>query len=208
MEHHLMLLCDIGNTTLNFCDDSRTWRVPAEGFDPDSVTGRVCYISVNARLDALLAARDNWVDLRGCIDWSRYYETMGVDRVVACEALEEGVIVDAGSAVTVDVVRNGRFEGGFIYPGIRAMGRAYAEISPRLEYSFNFELDLDKMPKNSRDAVSYGYLRTLYGEVVRHGGPIILTGGDAERFAPLFPSATVDRELIFKGMKKILENRC
>lgn len=203
-----MLLCDIGNTTLHFWDGKRSWRESTEGFDPGSVQERVHYISVNARLDVLLSERDNWVDLRGFIDWSGYYETMGIDRVVACEAVEEGTIVDAGSAVTVDVVRSGRFEGGFIYPGIRAMAAAYAAISPRLEYSFNFELDLDKMPKNSRDAVSYGYLRTLYGEVVRHGGPIILTGGDAERFAPLFPSATVDRELIFKGMKKILENRC
>jgi type III pantothenate kinase len=203
-----MLLCDIGNTTLHFSDGGRTWRVSVEGFDPDSVGGKVYYISVNADLDALLSARENWVDLRRFIDWSRYYEKMGIDRVAACEALEEGVIVDAGSAVTVDVVRNGCFEGGFIYPGIRAMAGAYADISPRLEYSFNFELDLDKMPKNSRDSVSYGYLRPLYGEVVRHGGPIVITGGDAERFAPLFPSATVDKELIFKGMKKILENRC
>ncbi len=203
-----MLLCDIGNTTLHFCEGERTWRVAAEGFDPAAVEGRVYYISVNAALDALLAGHENWVDLRDLIDWSGYYETMGIDRVVACEAVEDAVIVDAGSAVTVDVVRGGRFEGGFIYPGIRAMAAAYAGISPRLAYSFNFELDLDKMPKNSQDAVSYGYLRPLCGEVMRHGGPIVITGGDAERFAPLFPSATVDRMLLFKGMKKILENRC
>ena len=203
-----MLLCDIGNTTLHFYDGEKDTRIPVEGFEPASVQERVYYISVNPRLDAELASCDNWVDLRGFIAWERYYPTMGIDRVAACEAVENGVIVDAGSAVTVDVVKNGRFEGGFIYPGIAAMAKAYGEISPRLAYSFNFEVDLDKMPKNSQDAVSYGYLRTLYGEVMRHEGPIIITGGDAERFAALFPGATVERHLIFKGMKKILENRC
>ena len=203
-----MVLCDIGNTTLHFYDGERETRVPVEGFDPASVYERVYYISVNARLDSALAAYDNWIDLRGFVDWTKYYDTMGIDRVAACEAIENGIIVDAGSAVTVDIVKNGRFEGGFIYPGIRAMAATYADISPRLEYSFNFEVDLDKMPKNSRDAVSYGYLRTLYGEVMRQEGPIIITGGDAERFATLFPGATVERHLIFKGMKKILENRC
>lgn len=203
-----MLLCDIGNTTLHFYDGAKDTRVSVEGFDPSSVYETVYYISVNEELDTQLNVYENWIDLRQFIDWSKYYETMGIDRVVACEAIENGVIVDAGSAVTVDVVKEGRFQGGFIYPGIRSMEQTYADISPRLEYSFNFELDLDKMPKNSRDAISYGYLRTLYGEVTRHSGPIIMTGGDADRFAPLFPGATVDEHLIFKGMKKILENRC
>jgi type III pantothenate kinase len=203
-----MLLCDIGNTTLHFYDGRKDTRVSVEGFDPSSIYETVYYISVNERLDTELNAYDNWIDLRSFIDWSKYYDTMGIDRAVACEAIENGVIVDAGSAVTVDVVTAGCFQGGFIYPGIRAMEKTYADISPRLEYSFNFELDLDKMPKNSRDAVSYGYLRTLYGEVMRHSGPVYLTGGDARRLAPLFPRATVDEHLIFKGMKKILENRC
>lgn len=202
------LLCDIGNTTLHFRDERRDFRVGVEGFDPASVREPVAYICVNPKMELLLRGREGWTDLGECVDRAPYYETMGIDRIAACEAMEEGVIVDAGSAVTVDVVRNGRFEGGFIYPGLEAMERCYAQISPRLEYSFNFELDLDKMPKNSRDAISYGYLRLLWNEVTRSGGPIILTGGDAERFAPLFPSAVVDRDLIFKGMKKIWEHRC
>jgi type III pantothenate kinase len=61
------------------------------------------------------------------------------------------------------------------------------------------------MPKNSQDAISYGYLKTLYTEVMSHNLPIVLTGGDAEIFSKIFKDATVDERLIFKGMKKIMK---
>jgi len=61
------------------------------------------------------------------------------------------------------------------------------------------------MPKNSQDAISYGYLKTLYCEVMSYKMPVILTGGDAALFAKLFKDATVDEKLIFRGMKKILQ---
>jgi type III pantothenate kinase len=34
---------------------------------------------------------------------------------------------------------------------------------------------------------------------------IFLTGGDAKKFAQIFPHAKVDEGLIFKGMKKIIK---
>jgi type III pantothenate kinase len=84
------------------------------------------------------------------------------------------------------------------------MEKTYANISPALHYSFNFELNLDKMPKNSVDAISYGYLKTLYVEVISYNMEIILTGGDALEFALIFRDAKVDKQLVFNGMKKII----
>jgi len=207
MEDTLML-CDIGNTSCHFLDGDRAFKVPKEAFDPASIEEEVYYISVNPSVDEKLAGLANWHDLRECIDWDRYYDTMGVDRIMACEAIVDGLIIDAGSAITVDLVSGGDFQGGFIYPGIEAMRACYRNISSRLDYSLNFELDLDKMPKNSRDAISYGVLRTLYSEVTRHDKQIYLTGGDAKALAKLFPDAVVDERLLFKGMKKMMENRC
>ncbi|WP_345978084.1 type III pantothenate kinase [Sulfurimonas sp. HSL3-7] len=203
-----MIFCDIGNTSYHFLEGENAFKVLAEEFDPASVKEEVYYISVNPTADKKLSALSNWHDMRSCIDWDSYYETMGVDRIMACEAIEEGLVIDAGSAITVDLVNEGRFEGGFIYPGLAAMRESYANISPRLDYSLNFELDLDKMPKNSRDAISYGVLRTLYSEVTRHNKMIYLTGGDAEKLAKIFPGAVVDEQLLFKGMKKMMEMRC
>lgn len=204
MEAALMLLCDIGNTSYHFYDGNADYKRSVNDFDPAVITDDVYYISVNPNLVSLLEGLTNWKDLSEHIVWDEYYETMGIDRVVACEAVEEGVIIDAGSAVTVDIVRDGLFQGGFIYPGVQAMQGAYLDISARLSYSFNFELDLDRMPKNSPDAISYGYLRTLYSEVKRHTGPYYITGGDAELFSRIFPMATVERHLIFRGMQKIM----
>lgn len=200
-----MLLCDIGNTTANFLDDSGLFSIPAMELNPSDYVEQVCFICVNQALLPLLKNTSNWMDLSIFIDKNSYYETMGIDRIVACEAIENGIVVDAGSAITIDVVRDGVFEGGFIYPGVKAMQSCYADISPALKYSFNFELAFDKMPKNSQDALSYGFLKLLHNEVVSHGLPIFLTGGDAELLRHIFPEAKVDRLLLFNGMKKIID---
>ena len=203
-----LTLCDIGNTSYHFLGKAGESKYLVTAFEPSHLSEEVYYISVNAEVDEKLAGLSNWHDLRGYIDHSKYYETMGVDRMVACEAIDEGLILDAGSAITVDLVSKGTFEGGFIYPGLEAMMESYRNISPRLDYSLNFELDLDKMPKNSQDAISYGVLRTLYSEVMRHNRQIYLTGGNAKVLSKIFPEAVVDELLLFKGMKKMMEKRC
>ena len=200
-----MLLCDIGNTSYHFLDEENDFKEDVLTFNPQTIKEKVYYISVNKNLENILQSLENWIDLADFIDKEKYYNTMGIDRIMAVEAVENGIIIDAGSAVTVDIVKEGRFEGGFIYPGMAAMQKTYKDISLVLDYSFNFELNLDKMPKNSQDAISYGYLKTLYCEVMSHKMPVILTGGDAAVFAKIFKEATVDERLIFTGMKKILQ---
>ncbi len=198
-----MLLCDVGNTSYHFFDGARDFRECAASFDPAQIQERVFYINVNPKLEALLAAF-GWVDLGLHVSKKGYYETIGIDRLVACEATQDGLIVDVGSAITVDKMEAGRYQGGFIYPGIEAMRRAYAQLSSRLDYAFNFDIDLDKMAFNSQDAVSYGFLAPLCAEVARHDARVILTGGDAHRLLPYFKTAQHDPLLIFKGMQKII----
>ena len=200
-----MLLCDIGNTSLHFFDEKNDYKKDVEHFDSLSITENVFYICVNPKLKEVIKLLKNWIDLSLHVEMKKYYETMGIDRIMAVEAVHNAIIVDAGSAVTVDIVNNGKYDGGFIYPGKLAMSKTYSDISSALTYSFNFEVNLDKMPKNSQDAISYGYLKTLYSEVMSHDKDIILTGGDAEKFAYIFPSAKIDKKLIFSGMSKIIK---
>jgi len=200
-----MLLCDIGNTSYHFWDENGSYKESVEDFSPESISQKVYFISVNAAVSQKLHSLDNWIDLAAFVNKSQYYTTMGIDRVVACAAVENAIIVDAGSAVTVDIVKNRIFVGGFIYPGIDAMQKTYENISPALAYSFNFECDFDIMPRNSQDAISYGYLKTLHCEVMSHNLPIVLTGGDAVKFKHIFQDAMIDENLIFNSMKKIIK---
>lgn len=213
-----MLLCDIGNTSYHFLELNpiycknysnisilKEYKKAASTFDPSVIQEKIFYICVNPQVKLIVSKLDNWIDLSSHVAMSNYYETMGIDRIFACEAIKNGIIIDAGSAITVDIVKDGIFQGGFIYPGLHAMNQTYKNISTALDYSFNFELDLDKMPKNSADAISYGYLKTLYSEVMAHNMELYLTGGDAKKFALIFPYAKVDETLLFKGMIKIMK---
>ena len=200
-----MILCDIGNTSVDLYREGERSKFPAEGFDPASITAEVYYISVNAALGERLKAYPNWHDLCGAVAWENYYPTMGIDRIMVCEAVEEGVIVDAGSAITVDVMRQGRYEGGFISLGLRSAAEAYGRLSPALDVSWNFEVDLDKMAKNTPDAVTAGFLAPLVAQIKSLGEPLYLSGGDARTLSRFFPEAVLDEDLIFKGMKKLIE---
>ena len=199
-----MILCDIGNTSYHFLDGQRDFKESVNSFNPTRITKEVYYISVNSAVNEQLRHLENWINLASFIDMDKYYATMGIDRVVASMSVEDGIVIDAGSAITVDVVKDRVFMGGFIYPGVRAMSACYKNISPALDYSFNFSLDLETLPKNSQDAISYGFLKTLHREVVSHNLPIILTGGDATFFKEIFPQANINQKLIFDGMKKII----
>jgi type III pantothenate kinase len=201
-----MLLCDIGNTSYHFLDAKAEYKKDTLSFEASTIKEEVHYICVNPKIKIILKELPNWIDLSTKLDMSKYYETMGVDRMVASEAIENGIIIDAGSAVTVDVVRDGIFQGGFIYPGLNAMSQTYKDISSALDYPFNFDIDLSVLPKNSTDAITYGYLKTLHSEVISYNMNIILTGGDAKEFAKIFPDAKIDEGLIFKGMKKLLQS--
>jgi type III pantothenate kinase len=200
-----MLLCDVGNTSFHFLDEKEDYKKDVTAFDPSAIKEKVYFISVNAVVNEKLKNLKNWINLAQFVEMDKYYKTMGIDRIFAVEALTNAVVIDAGSAITVDVVKDGVFMGGFIYPGIRAMQKTYANISPALAYSFNFECDLDIMPKNSQDAISYGFLKTLYCEVMSHDLPVILTGGDASKLQQIFQDAKIDSQLIFNSMKKIIK---
>ena len=202
-----MLLCDIGNTSYHFLEKDNDYKKNVKRFSPSSVKEKIYYISVNIKVNILLKDLENWIDLAPFVDKKNYYETMGMDRIFACEAIQNGVIIDAGSAITVDIVKGGIFQGGFIYAGIKAMNQTYKNISPALDYSFNFNINLNTLPKNSQDALSYGYLKTLYNEVISYNQNIYLTGGDAKKFKHIFPEATLYNPLIFDGMKKVLREK-
>lgn len=200
------LLCDIGNTNFSFSDGK---KISVQDFDISSVDEQVYYISVNQYWEKRLSMEENWINLRSFVNFGKYYKSMGIDRVMVCEAKKDAVVVDAGSAITVDLIKNSKHEGGYIYPGLLAMAKCFKDISPALDVSFNFDIDLDKMPKNTRDALTYGAIAPLLSNIreISENLPVFITGGDAEKLLPLIPDATIEHDLVFKGMKKILQGK-
>ena len=200
-----MILCDIGNTTIDWEINGEHSKQSVESFDPILSIETVYYICVNSKLLARISRLNNWIDISKFIEWEKYYPTMGIDRIMVCEAITNGVIVDAGSAVTVDVMREGHYNGGFIALGLRSVQDAYAKLSPALAWPFNFEVDLTIMAKNTPDAITIGYLAPLIDKIKSLGCPIIVTGGDSKVFSSFLDDAIVDSHLVFKGMKMLIE---
>ncbi len=205
MEFTRLILCDIGNTTFDFYRDGTKEKIFISDYELKKSDEKVFYICVNEKIAQKLKEFPNWVDLKSFVEMKNYYETIGIDRIAGCEAVQNGVIIDAGSAITVDIVKDGVFQGGYITLGLHVSQKTYVQLSPRLDYSYNFEIDLDKMPKNSRDALTYGQLGLLYRDVMSHALPVYLTGGDASKLRSIFKDAILDEELLFKGMKNIMK---
>jgi type III pantothenate kinase len=206
----LMLLCDIGNSSFAFYEDGKVTSYLIDTFDINSVTQEVYYICVNPKVSKLLEAHELWHDLAPMIHLEGSYDTLGIDRQVAVLGLEgDGVIVDAGSAITVDVVEQGSYQGGFIYPGFLAMQQAFAQISSKLDYLLNFEVTLDKIATNSQDAISYGAIAPIIAEIRRisEDKTLIVTGGDGKIIAKHLKGAQLQPNWLFDAMTKIINAR-
>ena len=199
-----IILCDIGNTTADIFENGVCRKIALTEFQPELLEGEMWYCCVNGSFSKMLGDLPNWHNIVALIDWDKYYPTMGIDRVMVCEAIDDGVIVDAGSAITVDVMRDSAYQGGFISLGLRAAQEAYARLSPALATSFNFEVDLTIMAKNTPDAITVGFLAPLVHKIESLGKPIYLTGGDAQILARYFSDAIVDEVLVFKGLQKLI----
>jgi len=200
-----MILCDIGNTTVDIYFNEKSRKVAISEFQPELLDGTVWYASVNTTLSKIMEKIPNCHNIATLIEWEKYYPTMGIDRIMVCEAVEDGVIVDAGSAITVDMMCNGVYQGGFIALGLHAAQEAYARLSPALDMSFNFEVDLTIMAKNTPDALTVGFLAPLIFKIESLGKPLYITGGDGRLLSRFIPDAVVEEDLIFHGMKKLIK---
>ncbi len=207
-----MILCDVGNSRMHFLENGTLLHF---GFGEGLKRYRdrsVYFICVNEKMRAEIAEEaPGWIELDGTGMLKSDYRGLGVDRQAACLALYDGVAIDAGSAVTVDVVQKGIHKGGWIWPGIASFTKAYAGISPRLAVDIDPDVDLSRLPQDTESAVSFAVLDPVKRLVESYADklPVTITGGDARFFAPLFPEATVDELLVFRGMEKMIkENRC
>lgn len=203
-----MILCDIGNSFYHFYKDGSLWREPVSSAPTVSESETIYTVSVNPSALFRLASKNRVVDIAGFFRFDTQYVGLGIDRAVACYAANDGIVVDAGSAITVDIMQEGMHLGGFILPGIGAFKEAIKKISPVLDVGLNMGVSLSMLPQNTKDAVSYGMLSSVVGCIKEAGKNkfIYFTGGDGKFLSKYFEDrCIVDDTLIFKGMMKIIQ---
>ncbi len=147
-------------------------------------------------------------------------ETAGPDRLCAVAAVMErgvtdAVIVDAGSAVTVDSLMGGVFKGGAIMPGLEMMLRSLSERTsalPLIPVDEDFPDDFDPPGYDTESAIWSG-VATVYQagikSLVSHSyscfhdadPEIFLTGGVISMLRHLFhPSPVIVPDLVLEGL--------
>ena len=131
---------------------------------------------------------------------------VGLDRLLAAFAAVEEygdvpmLIVDAGSALTIDVVQNQIFHGGAILPGLAALSATYPQISSKLPHVPIPHSSSNTRPiypgKSTQEALlnglywgTIGAIRQFYGMLQKENATLLLTGGDAQY---LFPGLAQD----------------
>jgi type III pantothenate kinase len=140
-------------------------------------------------------------------------ETLGPDRISAAAGAwasggREAVIVDAGTAVTVDVVHNGVFEGGAIFPGSHLLARSLSDGTAALPFIAGTSRGAALPGRNTEAAIRAGITWGLVGavtELVRRSSPpgasIWLTGGECDLYAAAFEGELhVDEDLVLEGL--------
>ncbi len=163
-------------------------------------------------LQWLRAERNTSITLLACRDLNLATalprpDMAGIDRLLAAVAANrlrskdrDAVVVDLGTAVTVDFVsRDGVFQGGAILPGVAMAARALHEFTDLLPLVPMSELETPP-PALGNDTVSamraglfwgvIGGVKQLLAEYARDCEPplVILTGGAAANVAQLLAS--------------------
>jgi type III pantothenate kinase len=126
-------------------------------------------------------------------------EKVGIDRLLDAVAVvphippgRRAVVIDAGTAVTVDLVeREGVFRGGAIFPGLWLMARALRDHTAQLPLVEGTAADELQLPgRDTSAAIRTGVYLAVFGgidrmvaEYERTFGSIyvVCAGGDAER---------------------------
>jgi type III pantothenate kinase len=150
-------------------------------------------------------------------------ESIGPDRLCAAAAVAglgalDAVIVDAGTALTVDILSGGAFAGGAIMPGLEMMLRSLSDGTSALPLA---RIDAETVPddflppgRETVSAIRAGVLGAWRGGAAnlvdlslgsfRKEPPVFLTGGDAGLLAgAISPAPRLYPDLVLEGLNSL-----
>jgi len=197
-----MVLVDIGNTNYHIYKNGKITHIS----EPEKFDEEVFYISVNKEKEKKFKKiNKSAVNLKDYVRFETSYKGLGIDRIMACKSVNNGVVVDAGSAVTIDVMKKGVHIGGAITPGLYAFKKAFGTISEVLKYEYGDFLP--KIPENTNDALICGSLGAVVCliEKFADGEKIYCCGGDGRYLSKFLKNAQYVEDLVFLGMLKTIK---
>jgi type III pantothenate kinase len=151
-------------------------------------------------------------------------ETIGPDRLcaaagVACEGVADAVIIDAGTAVTVDILIGGIFAGGSIMPGLDMMLQSLSNRTSALPH-IRIEPGAVAAPpgRDTASAIRAGVLGAYRGgtqglvalsiELFVNLPPVFLTGGDAAHLIDaVSPAPRHYPDLVLQGLNCLYDRQ-
>jgi type III pantothenate kinase len=155
-------------------------------------------------------------------------DKVGIDRLLDAVAVnvlrrqgDAVIIVDAGTATTVDLVSTaGAFEGGSILPGIELGARAlhqYTALLPLIDVPALLAESVAPLGRNTREAIGSGLwfgqigaireLMYLLERSVEGSIQIFVTGGNGSRLAPALRSdARFEPDLALHGLAHVAQS--
>lgn len=144
-------------------------------------------------------------------------EKVGSDRLCAAagawaEGSREAVIVDAGTAVTVDLLSGGSFRGGSIFPGLSMLAVALHDGTSLLPLVGDLSAGIEPPGRSTEDAVRAGILWGLVGAVkelvsrtLPEGADLWVTGGGGGFLAPyLGYPVRLESDLVLRGLLSLI----
>lgn len=151
-------------------------------------------------------------------------ETMGVDRIAAAAGAWEGfggtserpiVVVDAGTAVTADVIVDGAFLGGLIIPGPELQRRAVRSGTAQLPV-VDLAWPARVISRSTREAVTSGIMfsfvdgiRGILVRIIDELGQqprVVVTGGWGKLLSTKIPQVNLhDPDLVLRGIAALME---
>jgi type III pantothenate kinase len=173
----------------------------------------VRHILETSELETEVLEYSEGLGIRTCY---REPRTLGMDRVMNAVYVkrlvkEDSIVVDVGTAATVDAVSaGGEMLGGAIFPGPFASMYGLTQTAAQLR-----EIDLER-PKgalgcSTEECIRAGILvgmegavahliRTMTKELGWKSPKVLFTGGGSGVFQEVFPEATFDKDLTVKGI--------
>jgi type III pantothenate kinase len=106
-------------------------------------------------------------------------------------------------------MRGGKYEGGFILPGLKAYVKSYKDISSALDIELDKGLDITYLARTTKEQISYGIIASIKALIDKHSNGVELhfTGGDGKFLSTFFKDAVYDETLVFQGMLMTIQKR-